>query len=113
MAPAPPSSRSKARGFRGLAAAGLLVCLVPAPAAADCGQDPPDVCTWDCDADGQNDACELREHPEADCNQNGILDGCERANDRNHNGIPDDCDLAAGTSLDCNHNGVPDEVEAR
>jgi hypothetical protein len=44
-----------------------------------------------------------------DCNENGILDECER--DCNGNSVPDDCDIAAGTSADENGNGVPDECE--
>ena len=45
----------------------------------------------------------------ADCNGNGVPDGCDP--DCNGNGIPDDCDLADGTSPDCNMNAQPDECD--
>jgi hypothetical protein len=44
-----------------------------------------------------------------DCNDNGILDDCER--DCNGNGVPDDCDIASGFSADVNGNGIPDECD--
>ncbi len=45
----------------------------------------------------------------ADCNSNGIPDGCEP--DCNNNNGPDACDINNGTSADCNGNSVPDECE--
>ena len=61
----------------------------------------------------------------ADCNSNGVADGCDPDSDAD--GIPDDCDtslsdcnsngtddardIAAGSSRDCNANTVPDECD--
>jgi hypothetical protein len=63
--------------------------------------------------------------PPADCNGNGIPDGCEAGDgvpdgcgrlpdpvrDCNGNGTGDDLDIASGSSPDCDGNGVPDECE--
>lgn len=50
-----------------------------------------------------------------DCNANGVPDECDlsrgTSNDCNANGIPDECDVTSGTSFDCNQNGVPDECD--
>jgi len=52
---------------------------------------------------------------EADCNGNGVNDGCDLADggsaDCNDNGVPDECDIAGGRSADCNDDGVLDECE--
>ncbi|MCZ6795587.1 MAG: FG-GAP-like repeat-containing protein, partial [Planctomycetota bacterium] len=56
--------------------------------------------------------CDVRSNPPelaADCNENGIADGCEA--DCNRNGVPDDCDLRDGTSTDCDQNSLPDECD--
>ena len=47
---------------------------------------------------------------DADCNSNGIPDGCE-GYDCNVNNVLDTCDIAGGTSDDYDLNGVPDECE--
>lgn len=51
---------------------------------------------FDCDANGEADACEILEDPSKDCNGNGILDACE---------------IADGTLEDVNQNGIADECE--
>jgi uncharacterized repeat protein (TIGR01451 family) len=57
----------------------------------------------------------LVDSPLLDCNQNGVPDDCDIANqtsqDCNGNGVPDECDLASQSSQDCNQNGIPDECE--
>jgi hypothetical protein len=44
----------------------------------------------------QREDCDLGQHPEEDCNNNGLLDSCEivdgAASDSNRNGVPDECD---------------------
>lgn len=50
-----------------------------------------------------------------DCNDNGVADVCEFANqtvqDCNENFTPDGCDISDGLSQDCSGNGIPDECE--
>lgn len=52
----------------------------------------------------------------ADCNENGIPDGCDLAegtdSDCNANGALDTCDLSSGTSDDCNEDDRPDDCGA-
>ncbi|MBN2559448.1 MAG: hypothetical protein JXQ75_00770 [Phycisphaerae bacterium] len=70
----------------------------------------------DCNDNGIDDDVEIADDTAADCNENGIPDECDIAaefsDDCNENGIPDECDIAAGTSRDCNMNDVPDECES-
>ena len=74
----------------------------------------------DCNSNGIPDGCENL----ADCNNNGIPDECENFSDCNSNGIPDeceadcnsngipdDCDISSGFSQDVNGNGIPDECD--
>ncbi len=84
--------------------------------------------TFDCNENGESDACDIALGTSGDCNGNGIPDECDiaagRAPDLDQNGVPDDCDfdcngngtpdatdLALGISDDCNGNGVPDECD--
>ena len=55
----------------------------------------PDECESDCNGNGVNDLCELRDNTSSDCNGNGV---------------PDECDIAAGAE-DCNFNGVIDSCD--
>jgi hypothetical protein len=66
----------------------------------------------DCNENGLLDSCEIADDPSLDCNGNGTLDSCEEFDDCNYNEIPDNCDLTDGTSNDVNMNGVPDECES-
>lgn len=50
----------------------------------------------DCNENGANDACDIRDGTSADCNANFV---------------PDECDIDSGFSQDMNCNGVPDECE--
>lgn len=53
--------------------------------------------------------------PPTDCNNNGVIDGCDLADgtsvDCNGNHMPDECDIDNGTSTDCNKNDIPDECD--
>ncbi|MFH1417366.1 MAG: hypothetical protein ABII12_03660 [Planctomycetota bacterium] len=66
----------------------------------------------DCNQNGVEDATDIANETSQDCNENDIPDECDiadgTANDCNHNGVPDSCDLAAGTVQDCNKNDIPD-----
>jgi DNA-binding beta-propeller fold protein YncE len=57
--------------------------------------------------------CDATDHPELDCDGNGIADICDlttgSASDCNRNGVLDSCDIANSVSPDCNGDGVPDE----
>jgi len=63
----------------------------------------------DCNRNGVPDGCDL------DCDLSGTPDECEVAlglvADCNLNGVPDSCDVALGSSADCNLNLVPDECD--
>ena len=64
----------------------------------------------DSDRDGLLDGCDVF----PDCNDNGINDEVEVANqsyDGNFNRTPDICDITLGTSRDCDHNQRPDECD--
>ena len=65
----------------------------------------------DCNHNGIPDFCDIRDHPELDCDGNGKIDTCEWV-DCNNNGRLDACDISSGYSQDCNSNGIPDECEA-
>ncbi|MDP6311794.1 MAG: hypothetical protein QF781_06490 [Phycisphaerales bacterium] len=65
----------------------------------------------DCNDNGVRDGCDLADGTLHDDNGNGIPDECETI-DCNENGVPDDEDIANGTSLDCDANGIPDECQA-
>lgn len=62
----------------------------------------------DCNANGVPDGCDIAAGA-SDCDEDGLLDICEP--DCNANGTPDDCDLAGGESQDCNADGVPDDCQ--
>jgi len=63
----------------------------------------------DCNRNGVPDGCDL------DCDLSGTPDECDLAlglvPDCNLNGVPDSCDVAVGSSVDCNLNLVPDECD--
>ena len=94
-------------------------CDVDQTAGADCdanGQD--DFCDLlagaeDCDINGQLDVCQINDDPSSDCDTSGTLDVCDVAggtvDDCNDNSVPDSCDIANGTSPDSNDDGIPDE----
>ena len=63
----------------------------------------------DCNGNGLPDGCDIAGGSDADCDADGLPDDCER--DCNRNGTPDDCDLAGGSSQDCNGDGVPDDCQ--
>ncbi|MCC7013479.1 MAG: PQQ-dependent sugar dehydrogenase [Planctomycetes bacterium] len=69
----------------------------------------------DCNANGIADGCDLQSGFSLDCNGNQIPDECDLASgaalDCNANNVPDSCDISAGTSQDINSNGIPDECE--
>lgn len=107
----------------------------------DCdGNQFPDECEHDHDADGVPDACDpqcagagsdadgdgildvcdtvvdcdaddIPDAFEVDRNHNGLADTCEFSTDCNHNGLPDALDIAAGLSVDGDQNGVPDSCQ--
>ena len=62
----------------------------------------------DCNGNGVPDGCDI-DAGAADCDGDGLLDACET--DCNRNGVPDDCDLADGSSADCNGDAVPDDCQ--
>lgn len=66
----------------------------------------------DCNANLEDDICDVTQGIEADCNMNLIPDACEIADgtkqDCDGNGVPDECQISSGELLDCNMNGVPD-----
>ncbi|MEM9065909.1 MAG: GC-type dockerin domain-anchored protein [Planctomycetota bacterium] len=68
----------------------------------------------DCNQDGLIDSCQIAEDPLLDCDLNGVIDVCETTvgNDCDSNGLFDDCEMEADPSLDCNENGVLDRCEA-
>ncbi|MEM7227946.1 MAG: choice-of-anchor Q domain-containing protein, partial [Planctomycetota bacterium] len=56
----------------------------------------------DCNDNREPDGCELADGTVDDCNNDGVLDACQRAStDLNGNRIPDDCDCQG----DCNMDG--------
>ncbi len=68
----------------------------------------------DCNGNQTLDECEIasclvNDPACADCDSNGIPDGCEA--DCNLNTIVDVCDILSGGSRDANANGIPDECE--
>jgi hypothetical protein len=69
----------------------------------------------DCNQNGIPDGQDIAQNTSQDCDGNGIPDECDlsqgAAQDCNSNGVPDQCDLSAGTSVDCNANGTPDECD--
>ena len=83
--------------------------------------------SFDCDADGIPETCEMALGTVADCDSSGTADSCDTlggANDCNGDSVPDACepdcnanvtpdacDLIAMTSADCNGNAVPDECD--
>jgi len=87
-------------------------CELLAGTASDCDLNGLiDICdvqsgVADCDGNLVPDLCELTS---ADCNGNGVLDGCEA--DCNANGLPDDCDIDLGLVPDCDGNGNPDDCD--
>ena len=88
----------------------------------------------DCNANGQDDRCEIDSGLFGDCNGNNIIDSCDissgfstdcdgngvpdacelatGATDCNNNGVIDSCDLNSQQSTDCNSNGIPDECDS-
>jgi hypothetical protein len=64
---------------------------------------------YDCDADGQPDACQLAAG-EGDCDGNGLFDACETggAGDTDADGTPDSCERAKG---DINLDGVVNALD--
>ena len=64
----------------------------------------------DCDGDGTGNACEIGAEG-ADCNMNGIADGCDilaaTSQDANLDGVPDECQQAGGISF-CFGDGTGD-----
>ena len=89
------------------------------------GRDADNV-TWQSSAYGTYDYVEMNY---TDCNNNGVLDGCDglngdlhddngdgvwdecEFNDCNDNGIHDGDEIADGTAPDCDGNGIPDECD--
>jgi hypothetical protein len=63
----------------------------------------------DCNANGDDDLCDIVSGFSQDCDDNGIPDECQPFLDCNNNGVADFCDVAAG--YDCNDNGIPDECD--
>jgi hypothetical protein len=64
----------------------------------------------DCNANGIDDGCDIADATSLDCNTDGVPDECQLGpSDCNANGVPDDCDIALGTSQDVDANGFPDE----
>lgn len=65
----------------------------------------------DCNNNGILDQCDIADETSDDCNENGRPDECEPQEDCNTNTVQDICDIFDGTSLDCNSTGIPDECE--
>ncbi len=69
----------------------------------------------DCNHNGVIDGCEIASGSEGDCNGNAIPDSCDIASgletDCNSNGVPDHCEIASGANSDCNSNGIPDDCD--
>jgi len=69
----------------------------------------------DCNNNGIADPIELAQDPMIDCNGNGQIDSCEiavtPALDCDGDGRIDSCAIAAGLVMDCNANGRPDSCE--
>ncbi|MGB0715466.1 MAG: FG-GAP repeat domain-containing protein [Phycisphaerae bacterium] len=82
----------------------------------------------DCNENGINDECDLRDklsvdldsndvpdECQLDCNNNNVPDDYELANDPeldcNRNETIDECEIESGLSVDCDNNSVPDECE--
>ena len=69
----------------------------------------------DCNDNGIEDACEIRQDPRLDCDLSGALDACEIAADGSldcdGDGRLDSCQIAANPGIDCDDNGRIDACE--
>ena len=63
----------------------------------------------DCNNNGIPDSDDIANETSEDCSGNGVPDECEP--DCNSNGEADSCDILGGSSEDCDSNSVPDECE--
>ncbi len=85
------------------------------PCTADtCAEGACDNSPADCNDNGIPDCDDIANETSADCNGNSIPDECEE--DCNANGLADECDIAdcppeTPACDDCNLNGVPDECD--
>jgi len=82
----------------------------PPPFADVDGNGLPDHCQNDCNQNGVDDLIDLADQTSQDCNGNLMPDECEA--DCNDNGLEDGCDIASGVLTDCNNDGAPDECAA-
>ncbi len=92
------------------------------PDIYDCdGNGEHDACqldhdSWlDCDSNGQIDSCQSSDDPALDCDADGELDSCQIASnpaaDCDSNGVLDVCEVASNPAADCDSNGVLDVCE--
>lgn len=65
----------------------------------------------DCSGDGVPDFVEIAMGSAADCNHDGIADGCQSLPDCDGDGVSDLCEIAAGAP-DCDGNGIPDSCDS-
>jgi len=68
----------------------------------------------DCNNNGVLDLQDIANDPSLDCDQNGYIDSCELSTgvgDCNLNGVFDACECLNGTVQDCNANLIPDLCE--
>ena len=63
----------------------------------------------DCNGNGVPDGCDIASGTTQDCDLDGLPNVCEA--DCNQNGESDDCEIGGGQAQDCNHDGVPDECQ--
>ncbi len=80
----------------------------------------PESISWheneaDCNSNGISDGCDLGDKTGSDCNGNLLIDECDidlgLRPDCNTNRVPDWCDILNGVSPDCNANYRPDECD--
>ncbi len=94
----------------GACTSGMSPCfeLAGCDSASACDEDT-DTCAADCNENGMADGCDISDGTSEDCNENNIPDDCdisdETSNDIDDNGTPDEC------QPDCNENGTPDSYE--
>ncbi|MDP6890483.1 MAG: FG-GAP repeat protein [Phycisphaerales bacterium] len=93
------------------------------PDIYDCdGNGEHDACqldhdSWlDCDSNGQIDSCQWSDDPALDCDGNGELDSCQIENDPaafdcDEDGVLDSCTLASNPESDCDGNGELDSCQ--